>query len=85
MADPAQYLLGALGHGVTGTIGWGSVSRVDLLPATCGDPNCDADHGYEGTLTADDISLRISSVADGEAKLREAMVFAHALQAATAR
>ena len=85
VADPGQYRRGALGHEVTVTIGWGSVSRVDLLPATCGDPNCDADHGYEGTLTADDISLRISSVADGETKLREAMVFAHSLQAATAR
>lgn len=85
VADPGRYRRGTLGHEVTVTIGWGSVSRVDLLPATCGDPHCEADHGYEGTLTADDISLRISSVADGEAKLREAMSFAHALQAATAR
>ncbi|MBW3086147.1 hypothetical protein KEM60_02358 [Austwickia sp. TVS 96-490-7B] len=85
VADPERYRRGALGHEITVTIGWGSVNRVDLLPATCGDPNCDADHGYEGTVTADDISLRISSVADGEAKLREAMGFAHALQAATAR
>ncbi len=85
VADPARYQAGTLGHEVTVTIGWGSVSRLDLLPATCGDPHCDADHGYEGTLTADDISLRISSVADGEAKLREALTFAHALQSATAR
>lgn len=83
-ADPAHYRAGSLGHEVTVTIGWGSVSRMDLLPATCGDPECDADHGYEGTLTADDISLRISSVADGEAKLREAMAFARAVQTATA-
>ena len=85
VANPAHYRSGTLGHEVTVTIGWGSVSRVDLLPATCGDPACEADHGYEGTLTADDISLRISSVADGEDTLREAMQFAHALQAATAR
>ncbi len=85
VSDPAHYHPGKLGHEVTVTIGWGSVSRLDILPATCGDPNCDADHGYEGTLTADDISLRISAVADGESKLREAMAFAHALQAATAR
>ncbi len=85
VANPAQYRQGSLGHEVTVTIGWGSVSRIDLLPATCGDPACEADHGYEGTVTADDISLRISSVADGEATLRQAMAFAHVLQSATAR
>ncbi|MEP7160421.1 MAG: DUF5998 family protein [Dermatophilaceae bacterium] len=85
VANPAQYRQGSLGHEVTVTIGWGSVSRIDLLPATCGDPACEADHGYEGTVTADDISLRISSVADGDATLRQAMAFAHVLQSATAR
>lgn len=85
VADPASYVPGRLGHEVTVTIGWGSVSRVDLLPATCGDPQCEADHGYEGSLTADDISVRVSAVADGEPALRQAMAFAHALQAATAR
>jgi len=85
VANPAHYAAGSLGHELTVTIGWGSVSRIDLLPATCGDPGCEADHGYEGTITADDISLRVSSVADGEGSLRQAIAFAHALQAATAR
>jgi hypothetical protein len=85
VADPASYRPGALGHELTVTIGWGSVSRIDLLPATCGDPGCDADHGYEGTLAADDISVRVSAVAEGDAALRQAMGFAHALQAAIAR
>lgn len=84
VAEPEQYRAGGLGHEVTVTIGWGSVSRLDLLPATCGDANCDADHGYEGTLTADDISVRISAVADGDTALRKAMAFAHALQQRTA-
>jgi uncharacterized protein DUF5998 len=85
VADPAAYRHGVLGHELTVTIGWGSVSRIDLLPATCGDPGCDADHGYEGTITADDISVRVSAVADGEEALRSAIAFAHALQTATAR
>lgn len=85
VADPASYRPGQLGHEVTVTIGWGSVSRVDLLPATCGDPQCEADHGYEGSVTADDISVRVSAVADGEAALSQAMAFANVLQAATAR
>ena len=32
------------------TIGWGGVSRIDLEPAACSDPECDADHGYTGML-----------------------------------
>lgn len=85
VADPASYRPGVLGHELTVTIGWGSLSRVDMLPATCGDPACDADHGYEGTITADDISVRVSAVADGDQALRQAVTFASALQAATAR
>ncbi|MDO5626764.1 MAG: DUF5998 family protein [Mobilicoccus sp.] len=85
VADPTSYRSGALGHELTVTIGWGSVSRVDLLPATCGDPGCDADHGYEGTVTSDDISVRVSAVADGDPALAQASAFATALQVATAR
>ena len=47
------------------TVGWGAVRRVDLEPATCGDPDCVADHGYTGALAAEDFALRISSSADG--------------------
>src|SRR6188472_2574435 len=39
------------------TVGWGSVGRIDLEPAGCSDPDCEADHGYTGLLTADDFSL----------------------------
>ena len=30
------------------TIGWGAVGRIDLEPAGCADPECEADHGYTG-------------------------------------
>ncbi len=81
---PDSYQPGQLGRELTVTLGWGAVSRLDLEPATCGDPDCDADHGYTGTATADDISLRVSADADGEAALREALVFTRMLSAATA-
>ena len=81
VAEPERYRAGSLGREVTLTVGWGTVSRVDLLPATCGDPNCEADHGYDGTITGDDISLRISADAEGEGRLHQAMAFAHALSA----
>ena len=50
-ARPAEAVL---------TIGWGGVGRVDLEPAGCGDPECEADHGYTGVLASDDFSLRVS-------------------------
>jgi hypothetical protein len=67
------------------TIGWGMVNRIDLEPAVCSDPNCEADHGYTGSVAADDIALRISAAADGAAGIEQALDFARALSAATAR
>lgn len=81
--DPASYRSGTLGRDLTLTIGWGAVSRIDLEPASCGDPNCEADHGYTGTMAGDDLSLRISAEADGRQALDEAVAFARALSAAT--
>ena len=85
VADPEKYVPGTLPREVVLTIGWGAVSRIDLEPAACGDPNCEADHGYEGTVTTDDIGLRISADADGDPALAQAMAFARALSAAIGR
>lgn len=82
--DPARYRPGGLGRELTLTIAWGAVSRIDLEPATCGDPQCEADHGFTGSITGDDLSLRISAEADGDDALAEAIAFARALSAATA-
>jgi Asp-tRNA(Asn)/Glu-tRNA(Gln) amidotransferase A subunit family amidase len=74
-----------LGREITLTLGWGAVSRIDLLPATCSDPSCDAEHGFEGTVSSDDISLRVSADAEGEAALRQALSFAQELSASIGR
>lgn len=79
--NPSSYVAGSLGRELTLTIGWGTVSRVDLLPAVCADPTCDGDHGYEGTVTADDIALRISAEAEGSGALEAATAFARDLSA----
>jgi hypothetical protein len=65
------------------TVGWGAVRRLDLEPATCGDPECVADHGYTGMLAAEDFALRISSSADGPEAVDALLGFARALSAAT--
>lgn len=64
------------------TIGWGTMRRVDVEPAHCGDPECEADHGMTGTIAADDLTVRISAAADGDAKVAQLIAFASALQLA---
>jgi hypothetical protein len=65
------------------TIGWGAVSRVDLEPAGCSDPECDADHGYTGMLASDDFSLRVSAAAAGADAVAGLLEFAESLSART--
>jgi len=65
------------------TIGWGGVGRVDLEPATCGDPQCDADHGYTGVIASDDFSLRVSAAAEGQAAVDQLLAFAASVSART--
>ncbi len=65
VTNPAEHRAGGPAQEVMLTIGWGAVSRIDLEPATCGDPNCEADHGYTGTSSNDDLALRVSEAADG--------------------
>jgi len=65
------------------TIGWGAVGRIDLEPASCSDPDCDADHGYTGVLAGDDFSLRVSAAAEGQQAVESLLEFADSLSART--
>jgi hypothetical protein len=65
------------------TIGWGGVSRIDLEPAACQDPECDADHGYTGVLASDDFSIRASATAEGSDAVESLLAFAASLSART--
>jgi len=85
LADPAGRRPGATPRDAVLTFGWGAVSRLDLEPAGCADPECDADHGYTGTATADDLSVRVSAEGDGPDAVLQALDFAAAVSAATAR
>src|SRR5207342_718471 len=79
VANPESYTPGTLPREVVLTLGWGAVSRIDLEPASCGDPNCEADHGYTGTSTMDDFSVRVSQAADGLDGVSQALDFAQSL------
>ena len=84
VTNPEQHRLGATPRELNLTIGWGSLSRVDLEPAGCGDSECEADHGYTGTVAGDDITVRLSTDAEGTEAVGAAVAFARALSAATA-
>ncbi|AQX17051.1 hypothetical protein BCR15_06475 [Tessaracoccus lapidicaptus] len=62
------------------SIVWGAARRIDLGPAGCEDPACEADHGYTGVLQPDDITVRMSPQADGD-NARRLVAFATRLQA----
>ncbi|WP_435300224.1 DUF5998 family protein [Timonella sp. A28] len=83
VASPEQFVPGQLPVELTLAIGWGAVSRMDLEPAVCPDPNCEADHGYSGALTSDDVMIRISAEAEGNSAVKDALVFARTLSAHT--
>ena len=84
VTEPAQHRAGSRPSDVVLTLGWGAVSRLDLEPATCSDPDCEGDHGYTGTSTADDLSVRVSEAGDGPDGVVQALAFATALNAAVA-
>lgn len=61
-------------------LSWQSVRRLDLEPASCPDPNCEADHGYTGMAVPEDIVVRMSETADGAENLAKLLAFAASLQ-----
>lgn len=83
VASPAHHVRGAVPSEVTLAVAWGAVNRVELEPAGCSDPGCEADHGLTGTMSPDDVVLRVSTQAEGEQAVRDALAFARALAAAT--
>jgi hypothetical protein len=85
VASPEKHRTGSTPLELNLAIGWGAVQRVDLEPAHCADPTCEADHGLTGQLVPDDLVLRISAQAEGRDAVASALAFARELSAATAR
>lgn len=85
IADPQRARRGDRPDELTIALSWGSVRRIDLEPAACPDPNCEADHGYTGLQVPEDMVVRVSALAEGDEALDAAIDFARALCAATVR
>jgi hypothetical protein len=84
--DPANYQRGVtMPSEIVLTIGWNSLRHLELEPAHCGDENCEADHGYTGAMTSDDVTMRISEAADGAEAIEQVLAFAQALSGASSR
>ncbi len=75
VADPAGYARGDSAHEVVLSMGWGSIGRVELEPAACEDPNCEADHGYSGSVGNEDFTIRVSAAAEGPDAVRGLLRF----------
>lgn len=62
------------------SLGWGSMGRLELEPATCGDPSCEADHGFVGSMVTDDLTIRMSRAGDGADRVQRLIRFTADLQ-----
>lgn len=79
-AQPQDYKPSDQARELTLAIAWSGGQRLDMGPASCGDPQCDADHGYTGTIAQEDIVLRVSAEADGMQAVQNAKAFARAVR-----
>ena len=80
VAHPERFREGDLPSELILAVGNGIHTRIELEPASCGDENCEADHGYTGGITGDDTLVRVSAIADGESAMRALQDFAATLQ-----
>lgn len=85
VTEPGSYTRGTAAREITLSVAWGLVGRIEIEPATCGDEQCEADHGYTGVTTPDDLSIRISEAADGAEAVAQTVSFAADLSQAAAR
>ncbi|GAA2949669.1 DUF5998 family protein [Glutamicibacter bergerei] len=74
--QPQHYRTGDEVRELTFGMSWNGTRRIDLEPASCADPQCDADHGLSGTAQPEDLVIRVSAEADGQRAVNKAREFA---------
>ncbi len=62
------------------TLAWGAASRLELGPATCEDPQCEAEHGWAGVSMPNDLTVRMSPMGDGWPSVEKLIAFGTLLQ-----
>ena len=74
--QPQHYRTGDEVRELTFGMSWNGTRRIDLEPASCADPQCDADHGLSGTAQPENLVIRVSAEADGQRAVNKAREFA---------
>ena len=82
-AQPQHYSASSQVRELTSGVSWNGTKRIDLAPAMCEDPQCDADHGLNGTSQPEDLVIRVSAEADGQPAVDKARAFAVRLRQAS--
>ncbi len=80
--QPQNYVPGTAIMELNLAVSWTGTQQLELYPAMCEDPECQADHGYTGTAASEDVVMRISSEADGQEAVEGAREFARTLRRA---
>jgi hypothetical protein len=79
---PEAFQPGQAPREITVTLAWGGATRFEARPDDCGDPECDADHGYVGMLGGEDLALRVSAEAEGAVAVAKTLDFATTMRRA---
>lgn len=78
--QPQDYQAGNPIDEVTISMAFSGGFRMDVGPATCGDPECDAVHGYSGQMVQEDLVVRVSAEAEGADAVMRAREFGKRLR-----
>ena len=80
--DPAGYSADSGERALVVAIDWGTQRSLDLEAAECADPDCPADHGFQGSQICEDVAFNVSREINGQAKVDQTMAFLRQLWAA---
>jgi hypothetical protein len=85
ITHPERYHSGDPAYEAWLSVSWGAMRRIDLEPAGCADPTCEADHGLTGSMVPDDLLVRMSVAADGAERVAALVRFTTTLQQVSGR
>ncbi len=85
ITNPERYRSDDQAYEAWLSVSWGAMRRIDLEPAGCADPNCEADHGLTGSMVPDDLVVRMSVAADGAERVGGLVRFSTILQHVSGR
>ncbi|MCL2803841.1 MAG: DUF5998 family protein [Micrococcales bacterium] len=77
--NPAEYSGPDHDRLLTVSVSWGMATSIEVEPAGCADPGCEADHGWQGTASTEDAGFTVSTDVNGPELVVAAMEFTRRL------